>query len=775
MWTRSNLGALCAGAGTAYEVPRGAGNPPRIVMLAFSCPLIPGSVVAPDPTSVLFVTLDSCRYDTFVASDAPNLKKVGTLHRAQSPGSFTFSSHSAMFVGFTPGVPDVEEPYTNPAFARIFSLRQDSGARASKSWVQLSGRNIIDGFRRLGYLAIGTGSVGWFDPNLMTSRPLIRPFDKYYYAGDHFSLRKQVDFVMTETDGVEQPLFVFINVGETHQPYWYQGAQWEVDKGPCRSFEEGNDADECRWKQRACLEFVDTELAPLLERFENANALVCADHGDAWGEDDQWGHGFNHPKVFEVPLIYRLNTPPTVTKPDTGPRPQLGDRLFDLTTDAAVDLGRAVLRKVGRKAPPSPVDAMEQGAGVSVLHSSGLGPVRHLGFVPLRHVCGLQGPQPEERRGPPPGPGSGLVRLQLSLGDVRRLHAGGPRRRRALHQSGVRPDIQARLRARAGMSWARLSGRNVIDAFRRLGYLTIGTGAVSWFDPMMMTSRPLIRPFDRFYYPGDRFSVRKQVDFIMNETRDVDQPMFVFMNIGETHQPYWHEGASWKFDKGPCRSFEEGNDLDECRRRQRACLEFVDAELAPVLERFGSSNAVICADHGDALGRGRPVGTRLQPSESLRGAAPLPAEDSARPHEAAHRAPSSSLGRVTRPREGRRGRLRKVATPRGGEGPLAVRSPARPPARHLVSPFVERPQHQLDRIVELHIGAQFQLRRLGRLIWVVQSRERRDSPDRGACVEPLRVPLGADLDRSCHVDFDERQTRNFRALPSPVGAMHCTG
>jgi hypothetical protein len=560
------------------------------------------SAVAPDPTSVLFVTLDSCRYDTFAASEAPNLKKVGNLHRAQSPGSFTFSSHSAMFVGTTPGVPGVEEPYTNPAFARIFSIKQESGARASKSWVQLSGRNIIDGFRRLGYLTIGTGSVGWFDPNLMTSRPLIRPFDRYYYAGDHFSLRKQVDFVMQETRDVDQPLFVFINVGETHQPYWHDGAQWEIDKGPCRSFEEGNDAAECRWKQRACLEFVDATLAPVLERFENANALVCADHGDAWGEDGQWGHGFNHPKVFEVPLMYRLKTPPNITKPQTGPRPQLGDRLFDRTTDAAVDLGRAVRRKVGRDVIPRPSMPWSK----AQIHPSSIHPASVL-LVTLdscRYDTFVASDAPNLKsvgalhRAQAPATFAFSSHWAMFVGytpgvpDVEELFTNPAYARIFRLDSG----------ARAGMSWARLSGRNVIDGFRRLGYLTIGTGAVSWFNPAMMTSRPLIRPFDKYFYPGDHVSLRKQVDFVMRETRGVDRPQFVFMNVGETHQPYWHEGASWKFDQGPCRTYEEGNDADECRRRQRACVEFVDAELAPVLERFKFSNAVISADHGDAWG-----------------------------------------------------------------------------------------------------------------------------------------------------------------------------
>jgi hypothetical protein len=153
---------------------------------------------------------------------------------------------------------------------------------------------------------------------------------------------------MRETRGVDQPQFVFMNVGETHQPYWHKGASWNFDQGPCRTYEEGNDADECRRRQRACVEFVDAELAPVLERFKYSNAVISADHGDAWGEDGQWGHGFNHPKVFEVPLLYRLKTPPTLTKPHTGPHPLRADQLFDRTTDAAVDLGRTLRRDVAR-------------------------------------------------------------------------------------------------------------------------------------------------------------------------------------------------------------------------------------------------------------------------------------------------------------------------------------------------------------------------------------------------------------------------------------------
>jgi len=48
---------------------------------------------------VLFITLDSCRYDTFVSATAPNIKAVGELWKAQSPSYFTYPSHLAFFVG----------------------------------------------------------------------------------------------------------------------------------------------------------------------------------------------------------------------------------------------------------------------------------------------------------------------------------------------------------------------------------------------------------------------------------------------------------------------------------------------------------------------------------------------------------------------------------------------------------------------------------------------------------------------------------------------------
>ncbi|HET7177341.1 MAG TPA: hypothetical protein VFI63_01500, partial [Solirubrobacterales bacterium] len=65
-------------------------------------------------------------------------------------------------------------------------------------------------------------------------------------------------------------------------------------------------AADCRLRQRACLEFVDGLLAPLLARFAGATTVLCGDHGDCWGEDGLWEHGISHPMTLAVPLLIRL-------------------------------------------------------------------------------------------------------------------------------------------------------------------------------------------------------------------------------------------------------------------------------------------------------------------------------------------------------------------------------------------------------------------------------------------------------------------------------------
>jgi len=258
------------------------------------------------PGSVLFVTLDSCRYDTFERARVPNMKAIGPLHRAMAPSYFTFGSHAAMFVGFTPGVAERTEPAVNPKYAKLFKLDNAGFPGKGVPSFDLTGPNIIEGFRRRGYLTLGTAATGWFDPSTETGRVLGQSFERFHYPGNLYSLARQLAWVEEQSAQASQPLFVFINVGETHVPYYHAGAPWDRARNPCVPFSKDNDAAECARRQTACVEHVDALLGPLLGRFAQETVLVCADHGDCWGEDGLWEHGIHHPKTLEVPLLLHL-------------------------------------------------------------------------------------------------------------------------------------------------------------------------------------------------------------------------------------------------------------------------------------------------------------------------------------------------------------------------------------------------------------------------------------------------------------------------------------
>ena len=272
---------------------------------------------------VLIISLDSCRYDTFAAAHRagmlPHLAAVGPLHRALAPSYFTYGSHAAIWMGFTPGVVGSAEPWLNPKAGKLFRMAfaGHAGNDGQQSF-QLDGANLIEGFKRQGYRTIGSGAVDWFNPESATGAVLGAPFERFHFAGNTWSLGRQLEWIETELDATppDQPLFLFLNVGETHVPYWHEGANWERWPSPCVPFggEACNPALSAQ-RQRACLEWVDQHLAALIARFREGTTLVCADHGDCWGEDGLWEHGISHPATLTVPLLMRVRGASIAARP----------------------------------------------------------------------------------------------------------------------------------------------------------------------------------------------------------------------------------------------------------------------------------------------------------------------------------------------------------------------------------------------------------------------------------------------------------------------------
>ena len=254
--------------------------------------------------SVLFITLDSCRYDTAATAQLPVLSQVSRLQRAWAPGNFTYASHLAMFAGFTPGDPYRREAVINPKYGKLFRMAQ--GGLKGQDRMVLEGENIKQGFKRKGYHVLGSGAVAWFNPATETAGALLRDFDAFFYPGCNWGLEQQLGWVGEQLALRQgERVFLFLNIGETHVPYYFPGAAWSPEENPCLPFgAAGSDALKSRIRQRRALEYVDQQLAGLLRAFAGGIRYICADHGDCWGEDGLWEHGISHPKVLEVPVWY---------------------------------------------------------------------------------------------------------------------------------------------------------------------------------------------------------------------------------------------------------------------------------------------------------------------------------------------------------------------------------------------------------------------------------------------------------------------------------------
>jgi hypothetical protein len=216
----------------------------------------------------------------------------------------------AMFAGFTPGVAELAVPFLNPKFARLFRLSRAGFSGHGTPGFIVTGDDIVGGFRKAGYRTIGTGAVGWFDPKTTVSKRLTGNFHDFYFAGEN-GVKTQLAFIdKLMAKRPNRDTFVFLNVGETHVPYHFEGAPWSAADNPCVPFQTVDRAEECRTRQGLCLDYVDKAVAPLIERFRDATIVVCADHGDCWGEDGLWEHGVSHPMTLTVPLLMRYRGKP---------------------------------------------------------------------------------------------------------------------------------------------------------------------------------------------------------------------------------------------------------------------------------------------------------------------------------------------------------------------------------------------------------------------------------------------------------------------------------
>jgi hypothetical protein len=246
---------------------------------------------------VLVVTLDTLRYDVAARLHSrgrtPHLAAVlppGGWERRHTPGSFTFAAHAAFFAGF---LPTQAEPGVHP---RLFALRFPGSETTAPETAVFDAPDIVSGFRGRGYHTICVGGVGFFNKRSPLGGVLPGLFDESHWSEalgvtDPASTEHQVDLALGRVAEVvaDRRVFLFVNVSALHQPNYF--------------YLPGATADSLE-THAAALEYVDGRLGRLFAGLRRRGpwlAVICSDHGTAYGEGGYTGHRLAHPVVWDVP------------------------------------------------------------------------------------------------------------------------------------------------------------------------------------------------------------------------------------------------------------------------------------------------------------------------------------------------------------------------------------------------------------------------------------------------------------------------------------------
>jgi hypothetical protein len=246
---------------------------------------------------ILFITLDTLRYDvaaeTLRDGRTPNLAALlpaSGWEERHTPGSFTYAAHHAFFAGFLP------TPATPGRHPRLFAARFAGSETTTEQTFVFDAPDIVTGFAAAGYHTICIGGVGFFNKQTPLSMVLPNLFAESHWAPEMGvthpdSTANQVRCALSALEHIPiaQRVFLFLNISALHQPncIFLPGASSDTPA-----------------TQAAALAYVDRQLPPLFQAIQRrgpALAILCADHGTAYGEDGYSGHRLGHPIVWTVP------------------------------------------------------------------------------------------------------------------------------------------------------------------------------------------------------------------------------------------------------------------------------------------------------------------------------------------------------------------------------------------------------------------------------------------------------------------------------------------
>lgn len=263
--------------------------------------------------NLIFIVMDSCRYDSYARARTPNMDRIGMGTKRYSFASWTSPSHYTYLMGMIPH----ESPqgvFASEVYKKDFSLWVDRlGVKdlSFKSFLpQLSLPKVLqeNGFRTSAKVSL---------PVLNPFTHLNKHFDDYKLMSDHNDFAGMVKEIEFDED---EPQFYFLNLGETHYPYMlkpdslphisgvhgvFKRMDDQLGQGNEDKFFDDAQMLDLHSQQVKTVEYVDSVLGALIDKApSNTHFIITADHGECFGEGGYFGHGpIVHEKVLEVPFL----------------------------------------------------------------------------------------------------------------------------------------------------------------------------------------------------------------------------------------------------------------------------------------------------------------------------------------------------------------------------------------------------------------------------------------------------------------------------------------
>jgi arylsulfatase A-like enzyme len=261
---------------------------------------------------IVFIVMDSCRYDSYTAARTPNFDRLGAAERRYSYASWTAPSHYAFTMGMMPHT-SPKNVYASEVYKEEFALwKERTGCTDIAFQDFLPDLSLPKVLRKIGYRTVAKVSMPVLNKNTLISRD----FDEYKLMRSHNDFAGMI----AEMEFPDEPHYYFLNLGETHYPYMLSGDNLPQISGvhgalksmagerPAptgkQTFDEGQ-MQMLQQQQVKCVEYIDAQVGRLMELAPpNTHFIVTSDHGELFGEDGYFGHGpVMHEKCFEVPFV----------------------------------------------------------------------------------------------------------------------------------------------------------------------------------------------------------------------------------------------------------------------------------------------------------------------------------------------------------------------------------------------------------------------------------------------------------------------------------------